>query len=584
MSNSNKQRVAIWKDTNEHPFSIQYSYPLAIRNRCLFFWATTLKGWRAIINLADKLTEPNRICVVYLFGEAKKETVLKHIKKQNNQKLIVLWGDYIETGQIECVMNGANTIKLIVKKWGVLDLKNLEIDERNPYEGNLIEDKLDKFHAEQIIAIKDGRKALSEIKSRILDNGYINLSENNKPVRAGEENHITDLFRIIQNIYPCGAETDTRQEYAYKLLHFGKWCGAGTEGKTENLEKLGVYYDDYSHPIQLSLFDNTSWGIVEFVKEFRSICDTEIQKKGFVDLRMVFQMMQQPPFGMYQCNYYGLCIGISLQKYRQGYYISGNLKTSKSEDVDFAISAKYIMESFNEKRAKPFYIYIQSEKQIHLAENILKIFEPKWDIDVMCLENVLTVARSWICDNILYDTVQRTIPKLFEILNLWEPCVCSNTTEQYADWLTDETMNKVKVDLQNVDKYFLNMIADNYGAEKSALYEKSQIVKGGAVGWLHSAEMVDERVENYMKKETVCRECGAIIHSIGYEVYENENGIRGNHTRLTKQNVINLNKKFLGRYQNEYFCLKCLCEVLDTDEWALYQKMLDFKEQGCELF
>lgn len=552
MANRNRKNPPVWKDTNKYPFSIQYDYPLAIRNRCLFFWATTLKGWRAVINLADRLTEPNRICVVYLFGTTNQDIVLWHIKKIGNSKVIVLWANYIEPEQMECVLNGADTISLIIKKWGVADLKNVEIDERNPYDGNLIEDSLDKFCAEQITTIKDGRKALSEIQNQILENGYINLSENDKLVRADEESHITDLFRIIQNIYPCGVETDTSQEYAYKLLHFEKWCREGIDGKTANLEKLCVHYDDYSQPVQLSLFDNTSWGIVEFVKEFQSVCDTEMGRNGFVDLRMVFRHMQDVPYGMYQCNYYGLCVGISLQKYRKGYYISGNLKTSKSENIDFAISVKYIMESFNAKRPIPFYIYTQSEKQIHLAENMMKIFEPKWNVGTVCLENVLTVARSWICENILYDTAQRTIPKLFEILSLWEPCVCSNITEQYADWLTDEMVDKVKVDLQNVDKHFLDMLTENYGAEMSALYAKSQIVKGGSVGWLHSKEMVDERVENYMKKETVCRECGAIIHSMGCEVYEN--GLQGNHARLTKQNIINLNKKFLGRYQNEYFC------------------------------
>lgn len=576
------QKPAVWKDTDKYPFSIQYDYPLSIRNRCLFFWAVTTKGWRAVINLADKLVEPNRICVVYLFGEAKREIILRHIQKLNNKKLVVLWVNCIKAEQIECVAIGADTINLIVKRWGVADLKNVEINERNPYGGNLIENNMDKIYAKEITTIKDGRKALSEIQNQILENGYINLSENCKVVRANEENHISDLFRIIQNIYPCGVETDTKQEYAYKLLHFEKWCRTGIEGKTANLEKLGVHYDDYSQPLQLSFFDNTSWGIVEFVKEFCSLCDMEIQKNGFVDLRTVFQIMQHPPFGMYQCNYYGLCIGISLQKYRQGYYTSGNLKTSKSEDIDFAILSKYIVESFGTKRPILFYIYTQSGKQIHLTENMLKIFEPKWDIGVMYLENVLTVARSWICDNILYDTVQRIIPQLFEILSLWEPYVCSNITEQYADWLTDEMVDKVKEDLQNVDKYFLGMLTENYGVEMSELYAKSQYVKGGAVGWLHSVKMVDERVERYMKKETVRRECGVIIHSMGYDVYEN--GFQGNHARLTKQNIINLNKKFLGRYQNEYFCLNCLCGVLDTDEWALYQKMLDFKEQGCELF
>lgn len=580
MANRKRENPPVWKDTNKYPFSIQYDYPLAIRNRCLFFWATTLKGWRAVINLAGGLTEQNRLCVVYLFGEAKQETVIRHIEKLNNEKLIVLWADYISNSEIEAIMNGAERIRTFVLKQGIGNKD--DFDERNPYLLEDVEEQIQKYFIKYPYEIQHGREALANVIDGIQKNGYKNISENMRNVNAEEPGHLKELIRIIKRIYPYGAEIDTQEEYAYKLLHFEKWCRVGIEGKTANLEKLGVHYDDYSQPVQLSLFDNTSWGIVEFVKEFQSVCDTEMGRNGFVDLRMVFRHMQDVPYGMYQCNYYGLCVGISLQKYRKGYCISGNLKTSKSENIDFAISVKYIMESFNAKRPIPFYIYTQSEKQIHLAENMMKIFEPKWNIETVCLENVLTFARSWICENILYDTVQRTIPKLFEILSLWEPCVCSNITEQYADWLTDEMVDKVKVDLQNVDKHFLDMLTENYGAEMSALYAKSQYVKCGAVGWLHSKEMVDERVENYMKKETVCRECGAIIHSYGYEVYEN--GFQGNHARLTKQNVINLNKKFLGRYQNEYFCLKCLCEVLDTDEWALYQKMLDFKEQGCELF
>lgn len=571
----------VWKDTNKYPFSIQYQYPLSVRNRCLFFWATTLKGWKAIINFADKLTEPNRISVVYLFGKAKQDLLLRHIEKKNNPKLIVLWSDCIEIEHISVVMDGAETIKLVVKKWGVFP-RGTEVDECNPYENNAVENELHEIHKKQIDSIKNGRKLLSYIRNQILQSGYKNLSDSMNIVRADGEAHITDLQRSIKGLYPCGAETDTQTEYAYKLLHLEKWSNAGVEGKTENLEKLGVTYDDGTEPVQLSLFDTTSWGIVEFVKEFRMMCDREIEENGFVDLRTVFLHMQDIPYGMYPCNYYGLCIGIALRKYKSGYYCSGNLKTVRTEAINWGITTKFIFDSYGAKRPSPVYIYTQSDRQIELAESLLKIFEPKWDVGVVCLENVLTVARSWFNDNIMYDTVQRTIPILFEILNLWEPCVCSKITEKYADWLTAEQAEQVKADIRNIDTNFLNMLADNYGSNMSELYAKSQGIKGGAVGWLHSKEMVDERVENYMKKETVCRECGAIIHNIGYEVYKD--GFPGEHARLTKQNVINLNKKFLGRYQNEYFCLRCLCEILEITEWELYEKMIQFKEQGCALF
>lgn len=579
MSKKKESKTAVWRDTNKYPFAPQYNYPLSIRNRCLFFWASTLKSWKAIMNLADRLTEPNRLCVVYLFGAGNQEIISRHIQKINNSKVIVLWADYIGTDEIETVMIGAEKIRIAVMNWGLG--KKSEFDDRNPYSEEAIEERMKKVQAAPVIEIPNGRKALWQIKERIAQNGYKNLAEDMRNVRPDENGHIQDLFRIIRQIYPSGAEVDTKEDYAYKILHFEKWCDSGISRQTNRLEKLGVYYEDNSEPVQLSLFDMTSWGIVEFVNEFRNLCDKEIQKNGFSDLGMVLQAMKSPPYGMYQCNYYGLCIGIALQKYVNGYYISGNLLTRKSEDFDFPKTIKYLFDSDGRNRSKAFYIYTQSESQIILAENIRKIFESRSRIEPLCLENVLTGARSWFEENVMYDTVQRTIPELFEILSLWEPEVCSNTTEKYATWLTKEMVEKVKRDIRNIDSNFLQMLSDKYGSEMSSLYEKSQGMKGGAVGWLHDVEMVDERVENYMKKETVCRECGAIIHNV-YDVCEN--GISGNHARITKQDVIGLNKKILGRHQNEYFCLKCLCEYLDTDEWSLHQKILDFKEQGCTLF
>lgn len=579
MTKNRQSKPAVWRDTNKYPFAPQYNYPLAIKNRCLFFWATTLKSWKAIINLADRMTEPNRLCVVYLFGAGNQDIISRHIQKINNSKVIILWADYIGTDEIEAVMIGAEKIKIAVMNWGLG--KKSEFDERNPYSEEAIEERIEEVQAAPVIEIPNGKKALRQIKEKIAQNGYKNLTEDMRNVRSDENGHLQDLFRIIRQIYPSGAESDTKEDYAYKILHFEKWCDSGIKKQTNRLEKLGVYYEDNSEPVQLSLFDMTSWGIVEFVNEFRNLCDREMRRNGFADLGMVLEAMKSPPYGMYQCNYYGLCIGIALQKYVNGYYISGNLLTRKSENFDFPKTIKYIFDSYGSARSKPFYIYTQSEKQIRLAENIRKIFEPKSTIEPICLENVLTGVRSWFQENVMYDTVQRTIPELFEILSLWEPEVCSNAAEKYAGWLTEEKAEQVKRDICNIDRNFLQMLSEKYGSEMSALYEKSQGMKGGAVGWLHDVEMVDERVENYMKKETVCRECGAIIHSL-YDV--RENAINRNHARLTKQDIIGLNKKMLGRYQNEYFCLNCLCEYLDTDEWALYQKMLDFKEQGCTLF
>jgi uncharacterized protein YlaI len=52
---------------------------------------------------------------------------------------------------------------------------------------------------------------------------------------------------------------------------------------------------------------------------------------------------------------------------------------------------------------------------------------------------------------------------------------------------------------------------------------------------------------------------------------------------LTK-NEIGLCKKLLGEQVQNYFCIGCLADYLDTTVEDLSAKIEDFKEQGCVLF
>lgn len=65
-----------------------------------------------------------------------------------------------------------------------------------------------------------------------------------------------------------------------------------------------------------------------------------------------------------------------------------------------------------------------------------------------------------------------------------------------------------------------------------------------------------------MKKQTKCHICEAKID----------------------KNTIGLNKKFLGRQVEKFFCLNCLSEHLDISVEDLRAKVEEFKNQGCTLF
>lgn len=583
-----KVKETVWRDTNIYPFAIQYEYPMYVDSRCLFFWATTLKSWKAIINLAAELAVGNKISVVYLYGDGDAELVKKHIDKLGNPRLIVLWADYIAKERLTAIKTAIAEIGTL-RKWGLILGEEPEARDifDNDYEQNIR--RVAANPDEHISVIQSGRAEAEAIKQETLQRGYKQLM-NITPLAdyyasATAEGHISYLKRMIKNIYPFGAEADTTEDYAYKVLHFERLCRDGMGGDYKRADKLGVRYrEGASGGMQMSLFDDTSLGIRAFVDEFRRICDRGIAENGFTLLADVVRQMMSPPYGMYECNYYGLCVGIALQKYRKGYYIGELLTSGYSEYADIPKAVTYTVQNLAIKRLMPFYIYTQTEKQIQLAKRLRETFPPDYDAHngTECVQSSLTYVRSWITKHVHYDSIQRAEPKLFEMTSLWAPCVYSKKTEEYAEWLTTETAERVKTELEQADDKFFEMLAEKYGRADAELYRKSQYVKDGGIGWTSTTEYVDGRVEWYMK-QLRCRECGAILQK-EYQVHENDDFSGGRIEKLTQQNIINLNKKMLGRYQKEYFCPRCLCEVLDTTEWGLYEKIQDFKQQGCELF
>ena len=52
---------------------------------------------------------------------------------------------------------------------------------------------------------------------------------------------------------------------------------------------------------------------------------------------------------------------------------------------------------------------------------------------------------------------------------------------------------------------------------------------------------------------------------------------------MTK-NIIGINMKLLGENIDSFYCISCLAEYLDVEEQDIYDKIEEFKEQGCKLF
>ena len=51
-----------------------------------------------------------------------------------------------------------------------------------------------------------------------------------------------------------------------------------------------------------------------------------------------------------------------------------------------------------------------------------------------------------------------------------------------------------------------------------------------------------------------------------------------------EKNTIGINKKLLGTEILNFYCMDCLAEYLDCTVEELFDKIEEFKEQGCTLF
>lgn len=52
---------------------------------------------------------------------------------------------------------------------------------------------------------------------------------------------------------------------------------------------------------------------------------------------------------------------------------------------------------------------------------------------------------------------------------------------------------------------------------------------------------------------------------------------------LTKDEI-GINKKLLGKDTNSFFCMDCLAEYLDCTVEELFDKIEEFRNEGCTLF
>ena len=50
------------------------------------------------------------------------------------------------------------------------------------------------------------------------------------------------------------------------------------------------------------------------------------------------------------------------------------------------------------------------------------------------------------------------------------------------------------------------------------------------------------------------------------------------------KDTIGINKKLLGEKIDNFYCMDCLADYLECDVQDIFDKIEEFKEEGCKLF
>lgn len=599
MGKSTRKKPIVWRETRPE-YSADWNYSLIVRSRYSFFGCESPHNWKKALNFAAKFSAPNKICLLYIFGIPKGgiEAVRKAVKLFPGHIVCAVYADIPES--VFDALSAYEKERRELNGIGYLDgcgnvTSFFEKEMREVYKA-VYERKIPKDNALYIqvrrdrMTIRRHRNVLSRISEaqKAAAVCISNFSDKTEIIPDDET-----LKEIAKSLFPSGLESDTNDDSAAKLTTAKRIVNSAAAG---DYSKLGITLREGI--VQYSLFDDFTNGATELVEYIKEFCEERIKTRGYFHIAEAWYVVTKPPFGAYDCSWYLYLFAIAIRKYFTADYwwivkiisVAGNdLDLTKTIMVQSQMRASEAAGRAYTVERNPYIVYVEDENSVKLAGLVSRLFDVP-EKRPYCrynahkhLNDATMEARRW-CEENVQTPLACVDERFYELLETDEYKWCERgAADKFVEWLEtdfDDLYQKIRT----VDADFDNQIIPIYGAARVKVWRKCHYVKGGAVGWVQSKEFFIEGVESYMKCVT-CRECGRVIQRKNpSELAAQEFTESGEELEFTAKDIIGANKKFLGRYQEEFFCLKCLCEVLDCTPEALHEKIEAFKEQGCTLF
>ena len=310
-----KRKSVEWRETRPE-YTTKRDFTLFVRNRYVFFGCASPRKWRAALKFAADFAEPNRICLLYIFGTPRGgiSALIKAVASFPGHIVCAVYPDIDD--ELKAVDEYSALCKKLKSK-GFVDADNNETaiysETREKVYRLVLKHKISRdeplylqYKSERRIT-KRYRRALANI-AEVQEKPAVCVSNFTKRTAIiPDEKTLTDIAR---SLYPFGVEADTDDEKAVKITGAKRCINKAIEG---DFSQLGIVLRGEVE--QYTLFDDFTKGASELVEYAKSFCRERLRDKGYFYLAELWSILEMPPFGAYDCNWYLYLFAVITREY-----------------------------------------------------------------------------------------------------------------------------------------------------------------------------------------------------------------------------------------------------------------------------
>ena len=631
-----KPKEVVYKDTNDFEYTPKYVYPVSILNRYLFFWGTA-KKFKAAINFAKHFLAPNHICFVYLLGEINTGTVEKAYADVDLSAtpLVVSWSANVQQAVATYDQLYKDGLDIAEKNFPSPEyieenhLANLrrainatDIAERDREIAQTVYDTYKGYYDKMMAK----RMAMQEFLDEFTRGGLQVMGSWCGSIPSYQDEHFAALTEIAKQIYPMGIEMmNPSQSTSYRSGGLEKVVMAGVahekkfglnlapldeeqepvvlmynrdksellrtfKDKTEAVKETGISdlaiwrcYMNITDSVKLN--DNQrvafekryeTWQypslFVHYVRELQHKLLWENTRFSIQDFK---EELSKPPYGYYDCGLYAYLLGYAMKDLVDGKHkIQIILLTETLEDRHLVHFIAKKMDERVTRRDREVYIIKQSDiqtKTVDMLRRMFKITDENKSFLWTC-----TCIRQWLEQNVRFGCLDCVSHELFEVIGEYKH---EKDYEEILYPLLKANYKQIKAAVQSIDEITKTMMVKDFGQEitdQYLNYVSRYYTRQHARSWVWSKNVLWEEVQ-FVANHHQCADCGKLILATGIET-------EGKSLTFTEKDIIGINRKLLGRDITKFYCIPCLCDVMDCDAQAIMDKVEQFKEEGCTLF